>query len=175
LPAYIVTDTALQKIIQDCEQTRREIQQQREKAGGYLLQLEAMCQEIAEGLTALQEQQTSLQSGITGTLTTFEEKAGASQGLQGLFHGNPQLKQDIMQKRGVLEQNCRTIHVAANKLSHTCGQLYASLQDVELLMPYFEQCEKELQALAQDLGQLSANQPPPAQAPQPPSREPALQ
>lgn len=165
----------MQKFIRDCEQTRQEIQQQREKAAGALLQLEAMCQELAEGLTALQEQQVSLQSGITGTLTNFEEKAGASQGLQGLFHGNPQLKQDIMQKRGVLEQNCRNIHAAADKLSQACGQLYASLRDVELLMPYFEQCEKELQTLAQDLGQLSAHQPPPAQAPQPPGQEPALQ
>lgn len=163
----------LNTLTQDCEQTREAIRQKREQAAGYLLQLEAMCRQVGEGLTSLQEQQASMQSTITGTMETFAEKAGASQGLQGLFHGNPQLKQDILQKRGVLEQNCKTIREASHKLSQEQGQLYSLLQQVELLLPYFEQCEQDLQSLAGSLGQVFSAQP--QQPPPPPGPEPALQ
>jgi SMC interacting uncharacterized protein involved in chromosome segregation len=164
----------LNTLSQDCEQTREAIRQKREQAAGYLLQLEAVCRQVGEGLTSLQEQQASLHSTITGTMETFAEKAGSSQGLQGLFHGNPQLKQDILQKRGVLEQNCRAIREASFILSQEQNQLYSLLQQVELLLPYFEQCEKDLQSLAGTLGQGSFAQPqqPP---PPPPGPEPALQ
>lgn len=159
---------------QDCEQTGETLRQKREQAAGYLLQLEAACRQVGEGLVSLQEQQASLQSAITGIMETFAEKAGSSQGLQGLFHGNPQLKQDILQKRSVLEQNCKVIRESSYKLSQEQYQLCALLKQVELLLPYFEQCEQDLQSLAGSLAQLSAGQPQPP-APPPPGPEPALQ
>lgn len=170
----IITDADLNTFTQDCEQTGETLRQKREQAAGYLLQLEAMCRQVGEGLTSLQEQQVSLQSTITGTLDSFAEKAGSSQGLQGLFHGNPQLKQDILQKRSVLEQNCKVLRESSYKLSQENNQLYSLLQQVELLLPYFEQCEKDLQSLAASLGQASAGQLP-QPAPPPPAPEPALQ
>ncbi|MBT9173079.1 MAG: hypothetical protein DDT21_01469 [Syntrophomonadaceae bacterium] len=173
MPGYSVVNTDLNNLTQDCEQTCETIRQKREQAAGYMLQLEAMCRQVGEGLTSLQEQQASLQGTVTAAMETFAEKAGASQGLQGLFHGNPQLKQDILQRRGVLEQNCRTLREATYKLSQEQSQLFSLLRQVELLLPYFEQCEKDLQSLAGSLGQVSAGQvqqPPPA-----PVHEPALQ
>jgi ABC-type transporter Mla subunit MlaD len=173
LPGYLVTNTDLNTLTQDCEQTCEVIRQKREQAAGYMLQLEAMCRQVGEGLTSLQEQQASLQSTVTATLETFAEKAGSSQGLQGLFHGNVQLKQDILQRRGVLEQNCKALREVTYKLSQEQNQLFSLLRQVELLLPYFEQCEKDLQSLSGSLGQLSAGrvqQQPPA-----PAQEPALQ
>jgi predicted nucleic acid-binding Zn-ribbon protein len=161
-------------LTQDCEQTEETLRQKREQAAGYLLQLEAACRQVGGGLVSLQEQQASLQSAITGIMETFAEKAGSSQGLQGLFHGNPQLKQDILQKRSVLEQNCKEIRESAYKLSQEQSQLCSLLQQVELLLPYFEQCEQDLQSLAGSLAQLSAAQPQ-QPAPPPPGPEPALQ
>jgi len=138
------------------------------------MEIEAACRQIGEGMNALQEQQAVLQSGITATMETFAEKAGSSQGLQGLFHGNPQLKQEILQKRGVLEQNCRSVREASYKLSQEQSQLNSLVQQVKLLLPYFEQCEKDLQTLSGSLGQfppIHPQQPPPP----PPGPEPALQ
>jgi len=77
LPGYSVVNTDLNNLTQDCEQTCETIRQKREQAAGYMLQLEAMCRQVGEGLTSLQEQQASLQSTVTAAMETFAEKAGA--------------------------------------------------------------------------------------------------
>ena len=67
---------------------------------------------------------------ITGNLSQFEEKAGASQGLQGLFHGNPLLKNEIMQKRVALEQNIQKMREMSYQLQQKVQQMSKTVQDI---------------------------------------------
>jgi len=98
MPEQSAVDFKLNRILNSLRQNRYKLEQ-------ILITLQMQQQTILDSLQKIMEEQLTLQGALTGSLSQFEEKAGASQGLQGLFSGNPLLKNEIMQKRVALEQN----------------------------------------------------------------------
>jgi methyl-accepting chemotaxis protein len=100
------------------------------------------------------EEQLVLQGALTGSLSQFEEKAGASQGLQGLFSGNPLLKNEIMQKRVALEQNVLKLREMGYQLQQKMQQLGKSMQDIgRYVAPEIEQQEKSVEEVVSFLAE----------------------
>lgn len=121
------------------------LRQNRYKLEQILITLQLQQQTLLDSLQKIMEEQLILQGAITGSLSQFEEKAGASQGLQGLFSGNPLLKQEIMQKRVALEQSVLKMREMGYQLQQQIQQLGKSLQDVgRYVVPELEQQEKGL-------------------------------
>lgn len=106
------------------------IRQNRYKLEQFLLTLQSQQQMLAESIQKIREEELSLQGKITGNLSQFEEKAGASQGLQGLFHGNPLLKNEIMQKRVALEQNIQKMREMSYQLQQKVQQMSKTVNDI---------------------------------------------
>lgn len=106
------------------------LRQNRYKLEQYLVTLQSQQQTLLESFHKIMDELLILQSTITGSLTSFEEKAGASQGLQGLFHGNPLLKNEIMQKRLFMEQNAQKIREMSYQLQQKINQLGKTIQDI---------------------------------------------
>ncbi|MGI5876425.1 MAG: hypothetical protein ACOX6X_06365 [Dethiobacteria bacterium] len=106
------------------------IRQNRYKLEQYLITLQSQQQMLAESIQKIMEEELNLQGKITGNLSQFEEKAGASQGLQGLFHGNPLLKNEIMQKRVALEQNIQKMREMSYQLQQKVQQMSKTVQDI---------------------------------------------
>ena len=141
------------KILQNLRQNRFQLDQ-------LLSTLQLQQQAALQGLQQLMEGQLVLQEGITGNLSHFEEKAGASQGLQGLFHGNPLLKQEIMQKRVALEQSVRKLREQALLLQQGLQQIGKSIQEVgRHISPEMAQEEKRVAEILEDLARQKETSP----------------
>ena len=94
----------------------------------------------------------TLQGSITGSLSQFEEKAGASQGLQGMFYGNPLLKSEIMQKRVVLEQSLQKLQEMGSQAQQKILQVGKSIQDIgRYVSPEMVQEERDVEDLLEFL------------------------
>ena len=85
------------------------LRQNRYKLEQLLITIQSQQQAILDSLQQITEGQLTTQGLISGSLSSFEEKAGAAQGIQGIFYGNPLLKNEIMQKRVALEQNLQKL------------------------------------------------------------------
>ncbi len=129
----------------DLKQDRflNDLRQNRYKLEQILITLQLQQQTLLDGLQKIMEEQLVLQGALTGSLSQFEEKAGAGQGLQGIYAGNPLLKQEIMQKRVVLEQNVIKLREMGYQMQQKIQQLGKSLQDIgRYIVPEIEQQEK---------------------------------
>lgn len=128
------------------------LRQNRFKLEQLLITMQLQQQTLLDGLQKIMDEQLVLQEGITGNLSGFEEKAGASQGWQGLFHGNPLLKQEIMQKRIALEQNVQKIREQSFALQQKIQLIGKSVQDVgRYISPEIEQAEHYVEELLETL------------------------
>jgi FKBP-type peptidyl-prolyl cis-trans isomerase (trigger factor) len=113
----------LTKILNSLRQNRYKLEQ-------YLITMQSQQQTLLDSLQKIMEEQLMLQGNVIGSLSQFEEKAGASQGLQGLFHGNPLLKHEIMQKRVALEQNLLKLREMGSQLQQKMQQMGKTVQDI---------------------------------------------
>ena len=130
------------------------LRQNRFKLEQLLITMQLQQQTLLDGLQKIMDEQLVLQEGIIGNLSGFEEKAGASQGLQGLFHGNSLLKQEIMQKRIALEQSVHKIREQSFALQQKIQLVGKSIQDVgRYISPGIEQAEQ----YTEELLELSSN------------------
>jgi hypothetical protein len=128
------------------------IRQNRYKLEQYLITVQAQQQVIADDLQRLMDEQLTLQGNITGSLSQFEEKAGASQGLQGMFYGNPLLKSEIMQKRVVLEQSLQKLREMGSQMQLKIQQAGKSIQDIgRYVSPEMIQEERDMEDLLEFL------------------------
>ena len=108
-----------------------------------------------DSLQKIMEEQITLQGIVSGSLSQFEEKAGASQGFQGLFHGNPLLKNEIMQKRVALEQNLHKLREMSYQLQQKVQLLGKTIQDIgRYISPEIEQDEKKVEEIKESLEQM---------------------
>ncbi|NMB36190.1 MAG: hypothetical protein GX989_07900, partial [Firmicutes bacterium] len=138
MPGSDRIDFKLERLLNGLRQNRYKLEQ-------ILITLQLQQQTLLDSLQKIMEEQLILQGAITGSLSQFEEKAGASQGLQGLFAGNPLLKQGIMQKRVALEQNVLKMREMGYQMQQKIQQLGKSMQDVgRYVVPEIEQQEKNL-------------------------------
>lgn len=138
MPGLEQIDFKMDRHLQSLRQNRYKLEQ-------ILITLQGQQQVLLDGLQKIMEEQLILQGAITGYLSQFEEKAGTGQGLQGLFSGNPLLKQEIMQKRVFLEQSVSKLREMGYKLQQKMQQLGQSLQDIgRYVVPEIEQQEKNL-------------------------------
>ncbi|MEW5921940.1 MAG: hypothetical protein AB1796_13560 [Bacillota bacterium] len=139
-------ENKMNKLLNNLRQNRFKLEQ-------LLTTLQLQQQTLMEGLQKLMDEQLILQEGITGNLSGFEEKAGASQGLQGLFHGNPLLKQEIMQKRVAMEQNVQKMREQSFALQQKIQMVGKSIQDVaQYISPEILQEERYAEEILEDLG-----------------------
>lgn len=113
----------LDKILNSLRQNRYKLEQ-------LLITMQSQQQTILDGLQQITEGQLTLQGLISGSLSSFEEKAGAAQGIQGVFYGNPLLKNEIMQKRVALEQNLQKLREMGYQLQQKIQLLGKSVQDI---------------------------------------------
>lgn len=128
------------------------LRQNRFKLEQLLITMQLQQQTLLDGLQKIMDEQLVLQEGITGNLSGFEEKAGTGQGLQGLFHGNSLLKQEIMQKRIAMEQNVQKIREQCFALQQKIQLVGKSIQDVgRYISPEIEQAERYTEELLQSL------------------------
>ncbi len=128
--------------------TLNSLRQNRFKLEQYLITMQMQQQVLLDGLQKILEGQLNLQGTITGSLSQFEEKAGAGQGLQGIFNGNPLLKNEIAQKRVALEQSVQKLREMGSQLQHNIQQLSKTVQDVgRYISPEIVQEEKMLEEL----------------------------
>ena len=129
----------LVKVVNNLRQNRFKLEQ-------ILLTLQLQQQTVMDSLQKIMEEQLALQGMVSGSLSQFEEKAGASQGLQGLFHGNPLLKNEIMQKRVALEQNLQKLREMSFQVQQKTQLLGKSIQDLgRYIAPEIEQDEKQVE------------------------------
>ncbi len=104
------------------------------------------------------DEQLTLQGTITGSLSQFEEKAGAPQGIQGIFYGNPLLKSEIMQKRVALEQSLQKLRETGSQMQLKIQQAGKSIQDVgRYVSPEMIQEEREIEDLLEFLPAIREN------------------
>ncbi|HHU75532.1 MAG TPA: hypothetical protein GXZ24_01350 [Firmicutes bacterium] len=128
------------------------IRQNRYKLEQYLITIQAQQQVIVDDLQRLMDEQLTLQGNITGSLAQFEEKAGTSQGLQGMFYGNPLLKSEIMQKRVVLEQSLQKLRGMGSQVQQKILQAGKSIQDIgRYISPEMIQEERDVEDLLEFL------------------------
>lgn len=109
MPSVEELNNSLNKVAANLRQNRFKLEQ-------LLITIQVQQQTVMDSLQKIMEEQITLQGIVSGSLSQFEEKAGASQGLQGLFHGNPLLKNEIMQKRVALEQNLHKLREMSYQL-----------------------------------------------------------
>lgn len=142
-------DFKLERLLNSLRQNRYKLEQ-------ILITLQVQQQTLLDSLQKIMEEQLILQGTMTGSLSQFEEKAGASQGLQGLFSGNPLLKQEIMQKRVVLEQNVLKLREMCYQLQQKMQQLGKSMQDIgRYVVPEIEQQENSMDEMRSLLAESS--------------------
>ncbi|MGI6308164.1 MAG: hypothetical protein ACOX1X_06120 [Dethiobacteria bacterium] len=140
-------DFKLDRILNSLRQNRYKLEQ-------ILITLQVQQQTMLDSLQKIMEEQLVLQGALTGSLSQFEEKAGASQGLQGLFSGNPLLKNEIMQKRVALEQNVLKLREMGYQLQQKMQQLGKSMQDIgRYVAPEIEQQEKSVEEVVSFLAE----------------------
>ena len=72
----------LDKILNSLRQNRYKLEQ-------LLITMQSQQQTILDSLQQITEGQLTVQGLISGSLSSFEEKAGAAQGIQGVFMGIP--------------------------------------------------------------------------------------
>jgi len=113
----------LDKILNSLRQNRYKLEQ-------LLITMQSQQQTILDSLQQITEGQLTVQGLISGSLSSFEEKAGAAQGIQGVFYGNPLLKNEIMQKRVALEQNMQKLREMGYQLQQKIQLLGKSVQDI---------------------------------------------
>ena len=106
----------LEKMLNSLRQNRYLLERQ-------LTVMQSQQQVLLSDLQSIMDKLLVLQGALTGSLCQFEEKAGASQGLTGLFYGNHLLKHDIMQKRVTLEQNVVKLREMGFQLQQGINQL----------------------------------------------------
>lgn len=137
------------------EKVESSLRQNRFKLEQLLITMQLQQQTVMDSLQKIMEEQLMLQGLISGSLSQFEEKAGASQGLQGLFHGNPLLKNEIMQKRVALEQNLHKLREMSYQLQQKIQLLGKSIQDMgRYISPEIEQNEKKVAEVKESLAQI---------------------
>lgn len=148
--------STLEELTASLDKVASNLRQSRFKLEQLLITLQLQQQAVLDNLQKIMEEQIILQGVVSGSLSQFEEKAGASQGLQGLFHGNPLLKNDIMQKRVALEQNLHKLREMSYQLQQKIQLLGKSIQDIgRYISPEIEQNEKKVEELQASLEQLS--------------------
>lgn len=98
-------------------------------------QLQMQCQNLTKDIHHVYEDQMLLQNNITNSMTSFEEKAGASQGLQGLFSGNQALRGEIMQKRIFTEQAVLKLRQQTSQLLQALKQIEQQVQQLDKTIP----------------------------------------
>lgn len=145
MPEQGAVDFKLNRILNSLRQNRYKLEQ-------ILITLQMQQQTVLDSLQKIMEDQLTLQGTLTGSLSQFEEKAGASQGLQGLFSGNPLLKNEIMQKRVALEQSVNKLREMGYQLQQQMQQLGKSVQDIgRYVASEIEQQEKSVAEVAGSL------------------------
>jgi hypothetical protein len=137
----------LDKILNNLRQSRFKLEQ-------LLITMQQQQQALLDSLQKIMEEQLTLQNSISGSLSQFEEKAGASQGLQGFFHGNPLLKNSIMQKRVAMEQNLQKLREMSFQMQQKIQLLGKSIQDVgRYISPEIEHDETGVEEIIKYLEQ----------------------
>lgn len=145
------TEYKLEKILNRLRQNRYRLEQQ-------LTVMQSQQQVLLSDLQSIMDEMLVLQGALTGSLCQFEEKAGASQGLAGLFHGNPLLKHEIMQKRVTLEQNLVKLREMGFQLQQGINQIGTMVSDARCqVTPTMEQEETCLEEIKGFLSQQQMN------------------
>jgi methyl-accepting chemotaxis protein len=139
----------LDKILNSLRQNRYKLEQ-------LLITMQSQQQTILDGLQQITEGQLTVQGLISGSLSSFEEKAGAAQGIQGVFYGNPLLKNEIMQKRVALEQNLQKLREMGYQLQQKIQLLGKSVQDIgRYVSPEIAHEEKSIEEIMDYLAENS--------------------
>jgi len=142
-------DIKLDKILNSLRQNRYKLEQ-------LLITIQSQQQAILDSLQQITEGQLTTQGLISGSLSSFEEKAGAAQGIQGIFYGNPLLKNEIMQKRVALEQNLQKLREMGYQLQQKIQLLGKSVQDVgRYVLPEIAHEEKSIEEIMDYLAENS--------------------
>lgn len=148
MPSVEELNNSLDKVAVNLRQNRFKLEQ-------LLITIQVQQQTVMDSLQKIMEEQITLQGIVSGSLSQFEEKAGASQGLQGLFHGNPLLKNEIMQKRVALEQNLHKLREMSYQLQQKVQLLGKTIQDIgRYISPEIEQDEKKVEEIKESLEQM---------------------
>ena len=148
MPSVEELNNSLNKVAANLRQNRFKLEQ-------LLITIQVQQQTVMDSLQKIMEEQIALQGIVSGSLSQFEEKAGASQGLQGLFHGNPLLKNEIMQKRVALEQNLHKLREMSYQLQQKVQLLGKTIQDIgRYISPEIEQDEKKVEEIKESLEQM---------------------
>lgn len=150
MPSVEELNNSLDKVAVNLRQNRFKLEQ-------LLITIQVQQQTVMDSLQKIMEEQITLQGIVSGSLSQFEEKAGASQGFQGLFHGNPLLKNEIMQKRVALEQNLHKLREMSYQLQQKVQLLGKTIQDIgRYISPEIEQDEKKVEEIKESLEQMPA-------------------
>jgi inosine/xanthosine triphosphate pyrophosphatase family protein len=150
MPSVEELNNSLNKVAANLRQNRFKLEQ-------LLITIQVQQQTVMDSLQKIMEEQITLQGIVSGSLSQFEEKAGASQGFQGLFHGNPLLKNEIMQKRVALEQNLHKLREMSYQLQQKVQLLGKTIQDIgRYISPEIEQDEKKVEEIKESLEQMPA-------------------
>ncbi len=148
MPSVEELNNSLNKVAANLRQNRFKLEQ-------LLITIQVQQQTVMDSLQKIMEEQITLQGIVSGSLSQFEEKAGASQGFQGLFHGNPLLKNEIMQKRVALEQNLHKLREMSYQLQQKVQLLGKTIQDIgRYISPEIEQDEKKVEEIKESLEQM---------------------
>lgn len=148
MPSVEELNNSLDKVAVNLRQNRFKLEQ-------LLITIQVQQQTVMDSLQKIMEEQIALQGIVSGSLSQFEEKAGASQGFQGLFHGNPLLKNEIMQKRVALEQNLHKLREMSYQLQQKVQLLGKTIQDIgRYISPEIEQDEKKVEEIKESLEQM---------------------
>ena len=140
-------DIKLDKILNSLRQNRYKLEQ-------LLITIQSQQQAILDSLQQITA--GSLQHRGYFRLISFEEKAGAAQGIQGIFYGNPLLKNEIMQKRVALEQNLQKLREMGYQLQQKIQLLGKSVQDVgRYVLPEIAHEEKSIEEIMDYLAENS--------------------
>lgn len=139
----------LDKILNSLRQNRYKLEQ-------LLITMQSQQQTILDSLQQITEGQLTVQGLISGSLSSFEEKAGAAQGIQGVFYGNPLLKNEIMQKRVALEQNMQKLREMGYQLQQKIQLLGKTVQDIgRYVSPEIAHEEKSIEEIMDYLAENS--------------------
>ncbi len=153
------TENKLDTIINNLRQKRYLLEQQ-------LTVMQSQQQVLLSDLQSIMDDMLILQGGLTGSLCQFEEKAGMSQGLAGLYHGNPQLKHEIMQKRVTLEQSVVKLREKGFQLQQGINRLGTLVADTQYqVTPEIEHNETRIEEVKQSIKQSQNPQEHPVSAP----------
>ncbi len=137
------TENKLETILTRLRQKRYLLEQQ-------LTVMQSQQQVLLSDLQSIMDEMLILQGALTGSLCQFEEKAGKSQGLTGLYHGNPRLKHDIMQKRVTLEQSLVKLREKGFQLQQGINQLGTLVGDIRCqITPEIEHNEAQIEEIKQ--------------------------